>query len=84
MKLRDAWVRGRRRLKRADLPDAGLESQALLRAALGIDRTAFFTRLNEAMPPRSADAFEQILQRRMQGEPLAYLQAAANSTDSTS
>lgn len=73
MKLRDAWARGRRRLERADLPDAGLESQALLRAALGIDRTAFFTRLNEEVPPRRADAFEQILQRRLQGEPLAYL-----------
>lgn len=73
MKLRDAWVRGRRRLERADLPDAGLESQVLLRAALSIDRTAFFTRLNEAVPPRSAEAFEQILQRRLQGEPLAYL-----------
>lgn len=73
MKLRDAWARGQRRLERADLPDAGLESQALLRAALGIDRTAFFTRLGEDVPPRRADAFEDILKRRLQGEPLAYL-----------
>lgn len=73
MKLRDAWASGRRRLERANIPDAGLESQVLLRTALGIHRTAFFTCLNEEAPPGRADAFEQTLQRRIQGEPLAYI-----------
>ena len=41
MRLREAWVRSRRRLERADIPDADIEAQVLLRNTLGIDRATF-------------------------------------------
>ena len=41
MRLREAWARSRKQLELANIPDAGIEAQVLLRNALGIDRATF-------------------------------------------
>ena len=47
MTLRSAWMQARSRLERAGIDDASLESEVILRHALGVDRAAFFAALEE-------------------------------------
>ena len=78
MTLRSAWTQARSRLERAGIDDASLESEVLLRHALGIDRATFFASLEEQSleehPDDSALGLAQALVgRREGGEPLAYI-----------
>ena len=73
MRLREAWVRSRRRLERADIPDADIEAQVLLRNTLGIDRATFHASPNRELSHEDAEAFHGTLERRIEGEPLSYI-----------
>lgn len=73
MRIREAWVRSRRRLERACITDAGLEAQVLLRDVLGIDRVAFFASLSFELGEGAAEALERSVRRRVEGEPLSYI-----------
>ena len=73
MRLREAWVRSRRRLERADIPDADIEAQVLLRNTLGIDRVTFYASPNRELSHEDAEAFERTVGRRIGGEPLSYI-----------
>ncbi|MXY43968.1 MAG: peptide chain release factor N(5)-glutamine methyltransferase [Dehalococcoidia bacterium] len=73
MRLREAWARSRRQLERASIPDADIEAQVLLRNALGIDRATFHASLDRELSDEDADAFERMVQRRIEGEPLSYI-----------
>ncbi|MEJ2789997.1 MULTISPECIES: peptide chain release factor N(5)-glutamine methyltransferase [unclassified Pseudoxanthomonas] len=54
-------------------PDARHEAEHLLLHVLGRDRAWLFAHGDDALPAESAAAFEDLLARRMVGEPLAYL-----------
>ena len=73
MRLREAWERSRKRLERASIPDAGIEAGVLLRNALGIDRATFHASPERELSEEDAEAFERTVQRRIEGEPLAYI-----------
>ena len=73
MRLREAWVRSRRRLERADIPDADIEAQVLLRNTLGIDRVTFHASPDRELSDKDAEAFERTVGRRIGGEPLSYI-----------
>ncbi len=73
MRLREAWARSRRRLERAAIPDAGIEAQVLGRSALRLDRTAFYASLEETLSDDDSAAIERAVDRRIEGEPLAYI-----------
>ena len=73
MNLREAWVRSRKRLECASIPDAGIEAQVLLRNALGIDRATFHTYPDRLLSDEHAEAFERSIERRIEGEPLSYI-----------
>ena len=73
MRLREAWVRSRRRLERAAIPDAGIEAQVLLRDTLGIDRATFHASPDRELSHKDAEAFHGTLERRIEGEPLSYI-----------
>ena len=73
MRLREAWVRSRRRLERADIPDADIEAQVLLRNTLGIDRATFHASPDRELSDKDAEAFECTVGRRIGGEPLSYI-----------
>lgn len=73
MRLREAWVRSRKRLERASIPDAGIEAEVLLRNALGIDRATFLASPERELSDEDAEAFERTVQRRVGGEPLSYI-----------
>ena len=73
MRLREAWVRSRKRLERAAIPDAGIEAQVLLRNALGIDRATFHASPERELSDEDAEAFVRAVERRVGGEPLSYI-----------
>ena len=73
MRLREAWAHSRRRLERADIPDADIEAQVLLRNTLGIDRATFHASPDRELSHEDAEAFHGTLERRIEGEPLSYI-----------
>jgi len=50
-----------------------LDAELLLAYVLGQTRTQLFTRAFEALPPAHVEQFQQLLQQRGQGAPVAYL-----------
>ena len=74
--LREAWAGARDRLADAGIADASLEAEVLLRTALGVDRTGFLASLGQAVPNDRLQAAEELLARRLGGEPLAYIVGA--------
>ena len=73
MRLREAWARSRKRLELANIPDAGIEAQVLLRYALGIDQATFHASPDRELSDEDAEGFERIVERRIGGEPLSYI-----------
>ena len=73
MSLRSAWMRARSRLERAGIDDAALESEVMLRHALGVDRAAFFAALEEHPDSSALRRADSLVERRERGEPLAYM-----------
>ena len=71
--LREAWAGARDRLADAGIADASLEAEVLLRTALGVDRTGFLASLRQAVPDGRLRVAEDLLGRRLAGEPLAYV-----------
>ena len=73
MRLREAWLRSRRQLEEAVILDAGIEAQALLRSALGIDQATFYAWPDYELSDEDAQAFQRMVERRIEGEPLSYI-----------
>ena len=73
MRLWEAWLRSRRRLEGAVILDAGIEAQVLFQCALGIDRATFHASPNRELSDEDAEAFERMVVRRIEGEPLSYI-----------
>jgi release factor glutamine methyltransferase len=71
--LHQLWASASDRLVSADIPDASLEAEVLLRFALGIDRAAFYATLSDPVIADAAGVFERLLVRRESREPLAYI-----------
>lgn len=55
----------------SETPD--LDAELLLRAVLGVDRAGLFLRAREPLPPDAATPFRQLVERRLAGEPVAYI-----------
>ena len=73
MTVRESWVQTRYRLEAANVPDAGLEAEVLLRHALGIDRAEYFASLEQPMAVSEQGLADTLAERRAGGEPLAYI-----------
>jgi release factor glutamine methyltransferase len=61
------------RLRRAAIDDAALEAELLLAHALGPTREQLFARLSEPLDCDQRQRFEQLIERRLAHEPLAYI-----------
>lgn len=61
------------RLDAAGIEDARIEADALLAHALAVDRTRLLAMARDPLPPDVAAKFEQLLERRLAREPLAYI-----------
>lgn len=73
MKLGEALARGRAFLTENNIEDASLEAEVLLRHVLKISRAQLYIGLEESLDSAGEADFFNLLQRRRQGEPSAYI-----------
>ncbi len=74
MTLDQALASARRRLALSQPEsDSALEAEVLLREVLGIDRVQLRLDSAHSLDPRQQEKFERLLERRLAGEPLAYI-----------
>jgi release factor glutamine methyltransferase len=72
--FKKALEQARRRLSGLkDVEDPGLESEVLLRHILHFNRAQLFLDLNIQLNPDQESTFNQLIERRLTGEPLAYI-----------
>jgi len=71
--LKQALSRARGILAGNDIDDASLECELLLRHALKISRTQLYLDLDRELSPKQEEAFWRLMQRRLNGEPTAYI-----------
>ena len=67
--LRDS----RRRLMEAGAPEPRLESEVILTDVLGVPRHRLYAYQDDAIPDEAAETLENVVQRRLRREPLAYI-----------
>lgn len=53
--------------------EARLEAEVLLCHTLGVSRAFLYAHSDDSLPPNTEEAFNQLIYRRKQGEPVAYL-----------
>lgn len=73
MNRKQALENARRILAAGNIDDAPLEGEILLRHVLGIDRARLFAGLEQDITDSQDKSLKTILQRRLQGEPAAYI-----------
>jgi release factor glutamine methyltransferase len=73
VKLKQALAHARGILMDNNVEDAGLEGELLLRHVLGIGRTQLYLDLENELGPAHDELFSQLIERRLQGEPSAYI-----------
>jgi len=73
VKLAEALSRSRDTLAQNAVEDASLEAELLLRHILNIDRTQLYLDLEEELSPEDERAFQALVERRLNGEPAAYI-----------
>lgn len=73
MTLREALSYARNMLSARNIEDASLESELLLRYTMKLDRAKLYLSLDERLTTEQATAFQHLLERRLAGEPLAYI-----------
>jgi len=60
-------------LARHKIEDASLEAELLLRHTLKLDRAALYTEPDRLLTKRQEENYRQFIERRLQGEPSAYI-----------
>jgi release factor glutamine methyltransferase len=60
-------------LSQNGVEDASLEGELLLRHTLNIDRVQLYIDLEKELTPQQEEAFRRLLERRLNGEPSAYI-----------
>lgn len=73
MTAAQALTRARDRLKSHLIVDAALECEVLLRYALKIDRVELHLNIQRELTAKEETIFQQLVERRLDGEPLAYI-----------
>ncbi len=73
MSRQQALSRARVILAQGNIEDAPLEGELLLRHVLGISRTQLYLDLDLELSPSHEEAFRQLVERRLSGEPAAYI-----------
>jgi release factor glutamine methyltransferase len=68
-----ALAAARRRLEADGVEEAPLEGEVLLRHVLSVSRAGLFAGLETGMTPAQKKALDRMLERRLSGEPSAYI-----------
>lgn len=73
MSRQQALNHARGTLAQGNIEDAPLEGELLLRHVLGISRTKLYLDLDCKLSPSHEEALHQLVERRLNGEPAAYI-----------
>jgi len=73
MTVKEALRRATELLAGHDIEDARLESEILLRQVLQLSRVELYQELDRKLDPTKARDFKQLVERRLSGEPTAYI-----------
>ena len=73
MSIKQACHQASRTLAAHAIEDAPLEAELLLMHLLGIDRAHLYVRLEDEFLPNEEQALDQLIDRRLSHEPLAYI-----------
>ena len=73
MKIKEALEYGRSTLAASCIEDPKLEAEVLLRHVLNFDRVQLFLASGRELNAAEYDTFRKLLQRRLKGEPSAYI-----------
>jgi len=73
MTLRQALRWARKALANHNIEDSRLESELLLRHVLGVSQVRLYQDLNRQLGAKEGADFEQLVKRRLGGEPIAYI-----------
>jgi release factor glutamine methyltransferase len=71
--LKQVLGRAREALVRKNIEESHLEAEVLLRHALQIDRAELYAGFDRELGDEQEKAFRQLVQRRLDGEPTAYI-----------
>lgn len=73
MNVRATLAQGREALRRSATETPDLDAEVLLRHTLRLDRAALYTHPERALSATESTAFQRLVTRRANGEPVAYL-----------
>jgi release factor glutamine methyltransferase len=73
MELRELYLKGRKSFEENGFECPGIEARAILARSLGTDPLEFYAHPERPVDPERREAFEELLRRRLAGEPLAYV-----------
>jgi release factor glutamine methyltransferase len=71
--INDALAQGTSAFAQAQLPSPRLDAQVLLAHILQVDRAVLYTYPERTLTPEQEQQFSQCIERRSQGEPVAYI-----------
>jgi release factor glutamine methyltransferase len=71
--LRSALLRGVAFLRDGGIDGAQIDAEVLLRHVLGIEKAQLYSALNEPLSAGQRSQFQELLERRMRREPVAYI-----------
>ena len=73
MNLRELWVDTKIQLSRNGVSENIIESELLIRSSMSINRAEFYASLSDPISDLQKHQTDQLIQRRLCGEPLAYI-----------
>jgi release factor glutamine methyltransferase len=73
MSLRELYTLGRDSLKKSGIENPDLEASILLSRTLGVSKTDVYAHPEMEVEDNRVKAFNQMLERRLRGEPIAYI-----------
>lgn len=73
MELRKLYLKGRQSFEENGFECPGIETRAILARSIGADPLEFYAHPERRVDPERAGTFEELLRRRLAGEPLAYV-----------
>lgn len=73
MELKELYLKGRESFEKNGFECPGIETRAILAKSLNADPMELYAHPERRVSPERTEAFEKLLNRRLAGEPLAYV-----------
>ena len=73
MELRKLYLKGRKSFEKNGFEYPGIETKAILAKSLNVDPLEIYAHPERRVDTERTEAFEELLRRRLAGEPLAYV-----------